>query len=55
VAQDDNQIPAQVINRVLDAPQDVRGYHVAGDADHEDFPDALVEEDFRRHTRVRAG
>ena len=54
VAEHDDEAGAVALRRKLDAA-DLRGCDdVAGDADDEQIAEPLVEDDFRRHARIRA-
>ena len=54
VAQHHHKRAVQVLDGVLDAAQNDRIDHVASDADNEDVPQALVEDQFRRDAGVAA-
>jgi hypothetical protein len=54
VAQHDDDVRLQVLERVLDAAERARGDDVAGDADGEDVARPLVEDGLDGHAAVRA-
>src|SRR5580765_3727125 len=54
VAEHEHELHAEMVGGVLDAAQFVQRGHVAGDADHEQVSEALVEQGLERNARITA-
>jgi len=54
MTEDNDQSASKRLDRILDAADAGRGDDIAGDTDHKEVAESLIEEYFRRSPRVRA-